>query len=139
DGKYVVDEARILGRKTDEAERDAVLGERQVDHRADVVAGAAVLRVGHLRLGPGVEPGRIGLGRDDAQRAGLGARPVERTLGSTQRLDALDVDQPRIGAASALRDRLIVEVKRRRRDSAELDAGARNSAEYDGGATRFAL
>ena len=57
-----------------------------------------------------VEPGRVGLVRDVAQRSGLRARAVQRALRPGQRLDALDVDQPDLRLQRALRQRLLVEV-----------------------------
>ena len=109
--EHVVDVAGVLCREADEAQREPVLSDRDVQHRADVVARVALRNARDLRLGPGVEAGGIGLRRDDAQCAGLGAGAVQRALRSAQRLDALDIDEARVGIAPALRDWLLVEIE----------------------------
>src|SRR5690606_31763429 len=57
----VVDVAGVLRREGNEAQRRTIGRNRNVHHRAHVVAGAAVLRRVELGFGPGIEAGRVGL------------------------------------------------------------------------------
>ena len=97
------------------------------------------LGTGELRLRPGIEGLRIRLVSDHPQRAGLRAGAVERALRPAQRFHPLDVDEPRIGTAAALGDRLLIEIKPRRGHGPELEAGARDATEHDGRAAGLAI
>ncbi len=137
--QHPVDEAGIFRGEADQPHGQLVLHQRYVDHCADIVADAAVAGIGELRLRPGIEFLRIRLVGNHAQRAGLRAGAVERALRPTQRFHPLDVDEPWVGIAAARRDRLLIEIKRRRGHGPEVEAGGRYATEHYGRAAGLAL
>ncbi len=70
-----------------------------IQYAAGVVIAAAVLGVSAFNPRPAAIFMGIGLRRDEADRASLGACAVEGALRSAQNFDPIDVDQPRLGVA----------------------------------------
>jgi hypothetical protein len=84
--------------------------QRDVRETFHEVAGAAIAHRAAFEVVAGGELGGIGLVADDAQRACLRARSVQRALRSSQRLDARDVVQMHVERALNGRDWLLVQV-----------------------------
>ena len=108
-----------------------VVAQRHIQYRADVVADVAVLDGVAFETDVRLEPGRIGLVRDVAQRTGLRARAVQRALRPGQRLDALDVDEPDFRLQRALGEWLLIEIDRGRGIGNERRRVVGDAAEVD--------
>ena len=113
-----------------------LVAERQVQNARDLVSLVAILDGVAVERDVGIEPRRVRLVRDVAQRAGLGARAVQRALRPGQRLDALDVDDADLGLKRTLRQWLLVEVDGSGRVGDEGRGVVRHAAEVDRAATR---
>ena len=124
-----------MGREADQPEGH-VLAQRHVQYRAQVVADLAVVDGGAFETDVCLEPGRIGLVRDVAQRTGLRAGAVQRALGPRQRLDALYVDEPYLRLQRALGQRLLIEIDSGRGIGNERRGVVGDAAEVDRAATR---
>ena len=131
--QHVVDPARVLAVPAHDPDR-GLLPDRHVDEALGDVA--RIVPVDHVAFEPvtGVEPRGIGLVRDDADRARLRARAVQRALRTGQRLDPRDVVHVDVEVALDRRDRLLVQVHAdagHRRDGLAVAAG-RDAAHVHG-------
>lgn len=108
-GGHVVDVAWVVRGPPDEADR-STLRDRNIDEALGAVALVAVGDRVAIEVEARREARRIGLVRDDADRAGLRTRPIKRALRSRERLDSSDVVDAHIERALDGCDGLFIEV-----------------------------
>ena len=110
-----------------------VLAERGVVDALDVAA--VVIAAGHLDAALGRERGPVG---DDVDRAARGVAPEQRALRALEHLDALDVDEGRLGAGAA-RGVHAIDVDRHGRVGADGPVVGLHAADAVGGLQRLVV
>src|SRR5213082_1148338 len=134
----VVDVAAVALRPADQTDRRAA-ADGDVHEALGDVATLAAQRVTR-EIVTGLEGGGIRLVGDDAHRAGLRARAVQRALRTGERLHALDVVDVDVERTLDGRDRLLIQVHADARQRAGVVGvvAAGDSAHVDLGETRAA-
>ncbi len=107
--RHVVDVPALLFVVTDEADRRRGR-ERDVDVRLHLMTRAPVTHLVGLEVVARRELGWVRLVGDDADRARLGTRAIQGTLGPFENLDPLDVIEMNIGRAVDGGHRLLIEI-----------------------------
>ncbi len=119
----VVDVAAAAVAVDHAADRKLVVDERQVEHNIGARVRIAVRGDAVTAFGAALGDVELGLVRDVADRAGLGAAAEQRTLRALEHFDAVHVDHVDIEVAPREGQRLVVEVGRDVRERVDRGRG----------------
>ena len=109
---HVVDIAALIDVVERGAEGQLVLDDRDIHIGLDAVRHLAVLGEGHGGVEAGAETVKLRLVGDQADRAGLRGRAIERALRSGQHLDPFKVGGVDVQVTARRGDRLFVQIQR---------------------------
>ena len=126
----IIDEARISGAKTRQANR-YVVTQGDVDGTVNVIASATIGGGGYASPDIGTESFGVRLIGDDSNSAALRGRAIQRGLRTCQGFHPRQIHRIDIGSKGSLRHRLLIEVNRCRRIHQKA-AAITHAPEYDG-------
>ncbi len=105
------------------ADREGIVDERQVEHHIRAGVRITVRRDAVAAFGAAFGDVELGLVRDVAERAGLGAAAEQRALRALEHFDAVHVDHVDVEVAPRESQRLLVEIGRDVRERVDRGRG----------------